>query len=388
MKKSIPLVIIFLILLLLLELGYTLIKQDHEEKYVVDNYNVTELYKNDSYYLSIDNGTEYYKYQTDINFNKTTNIVEKILTYSVNNIKCIYPIYKENSFIRDENKYNDIECFYNGTTYTGDSLNGMVNLNAFRNTIKENNGNYKTWDYKNDNIKYLNEGNVYLLDLPNVFLTITSNDNTHLYVSNKTIGYTEDFPINNANINDSGLAGSYYVYPNARGQITSFGYVDITTGDVGEITSPYKISSNSYANGSYKNELYIYDKDASKQYKVSKVRVSESSKDNKSLYFDGEKSEFVDNSRFSNGLYFANNNDGMLKYYARNNSIYKVYNGDEVHPVIIYRGPVKGIKANKNYIMFSNDKNVYVHSDTSGVELYYQSVKYSVNENSYQIYVR
>ena len=78
----------------------------------------------------------------------------------------------------------------------------------------------------------------------------------------------------------------------------------------------------------------------------------------------------------------------MLKYYARNNSIYKVYNGDEAHPVIIYRGPVKGIKANKNYIMFSNDKNVYVHSDTSGVELYYQSVKYSVNENSYQIYVR
>jgi hypothetical protein len=38
--------------------------------------------------------------------------------------------------------------------------------------------------------------------------------------------------------------------------------------------------------------------------------------------------------------------------------------------------------------MFSNDKNVYVYSDTSGVELYYQSVKYSVNENRYQIYVR
>ena len=42
MKRSFPLVIIFLILLLLLELGYTLLKIDHTEEYVIDNYNIKE----------------------------------------------------------------------------------------------------------------------------------------------------------------------------------------------------------------------------------------------------------------------------------------------------------------------------------------------------------
>lgn len=388
MKRSIPLVIIFLILLLLLELGYTLIKQDHVEEYVVDNYNVHELFRGNSYYLSIDNGSEYYKYQTDINYNKTTDIVEKILTYSVNNYKCIYPIYKENVSIRGEGKYNDIECFYNGNTYTGDSLQGVVDLSGFKTIIKNNNASYKSWEEKEKNIKYYGNENIYLLDLSGVYFTIVSNDNSHLYISSKTIGYVEDFPISISRVNDVGLAGTYFFYPSSGGQINRFGYVEIISGVTGEISSDYKISINSYANGVYKNELYIYDLDLDKQFKVSRVRVNEVTKDNTSLYYDGEKSEFIENSKFRSGLYFDNSNDGNLSYFVKDNNLYKVYNGDKEHPVIIYRGNVQGIKAKKNYVMFSVNKDVYVYSDTSGLELVYKNVIGNVDKNKYDFYVR
>lgn len=388
MKRSIPLVIIFLILLLLLELGYTFIKKDHVEEYMVDNYNVRELYKDGSYYLSIDNGQEYYKYQTDINFNKTTNIIEKILTYTVNGYKCIYPIYKENSFIREESKYNDIECFNNGNIYTGDALKNSLDLSGFKNIIIKNNGSYRSWEKSDNTIKYTADGNIYLAEVPGLYLTAINSDNTHFYVSSKTVNYVEDFVVNISSINDVGFAGSYFLYPNTQGLITKFGYVELLSGNTGEIESAYKISRNSYANGSYKNELYIYDLDLNKQYKISKLRVSEASKNETSLYYNGEKAEFIENAKFANRLRFNTSNDGNLSYYVKNNNVYKVYNGDAAHPVIIYRGYASGIKASKNYVLFSTGRDVYLYNDTLGLIVFYHSTKENVSENKYNLYVR
>ena len=389
MKRSIPLVIIFLILLLLLELGYTVLKKDHVEEYMVDNYNVTELYSDGSYYLSIDNGSEYYRYQTDINFNKTTNIVEKILTYNVNNYKCIYPIYKENSSIRNTNKYNDIECFVNGTIYTGESLGNLVDLNPFKNTIKANNGNYNTWDAKNNSSKSVGSSYYYLLDLPGVYMAHVGRENNHLYVSAKTVGYIEDFSVNITSMNDVGLANSLFIYPNSSGQINKFEYVDLLTGSTGEINSAYKISTNSYANGTYKDGLYIYDLDNHTQYKVTKTRVTESSrKENTSLYYDGEKQDYLDNSKFDGRLFFNNAKAGKLSYYIKGNELFKVYNNDTAHPVVIYRGYAKGIKAVGNYVMFSDNNNIFIHSDTTGRETFYHSSYNGVEENKYYLYVR
>lgn len=389
MKRSIPLVIIFLILLLLLELGYTVIKKDHVEEYTVDNYNITELYSDGSYYLSIDNGSEYYRYQTDINFNKTTNIVEKILTYNVNNYKCIYPIYKDNSSIRNESKYSDIECSINGTTYAGEALNRLVDLTPFKNTIKENNGNYNTRDNKTTPVKNVGSDSYYLLDLPGVYLISIGRENNHLYVSNKTVGYIEDFPVNITSLNHTGLANNLFIYSSSSSQINKFGYVDLLTGSSGEISSAYNISTNSYACGSYKDGLFIYDLDNHAQYKVTKSRVSESSKsDNTSLYYDGEKDEYVENSKFDSRLLFNETKSGKLSYYTDNNQLYKVYNNDTEHPVVIYRGYSKGIKAEGNYVMFSDNNNIYIHSDTSGVQIFFHSVYNPVQDNKYYLYIR
>ena len=389
MKRSIPLVIIFLILLLLLELGYTVLKKDHVEEYTVDNYNVTELYSDGSYFLSIDNGKEYYRYQTDINYNKTTNIVNKILTYNVNNYKCIYPIFRENSSIRNENKYNDIECFVNGTIYTGDSLGNLVDLTPFKKTIKDNNGNYNTWDTKNNPTKPVGSSYYYLLDLPGVYMINVGRESNHLYVSAKTVGYIEDFSVDISNTNNAGLAKNLFIYPTSKGQINKFGYVDLLTGSTGEINSAYKISSNSYANGTYKDGLFIYDLDAHTQYKVTKSRVTESSKkDGTSLYYDGEKQDFLDNSKFDSKLLFTTTKSGKVSYYAKNNELFKVYNNDTDHPVVIHRGLAKGIKAAGNYVMFSDNNNIYIYSDNSGLEIFYHSTYNSVEENKYYLYIR
>ena len=371
MKRIIAVIVTLFLLCLIYEFGVLLFLKHYEYKYMVTkdktDYEIIETYnynnKNHLYDIKITDKKNTFTYLVNHNFNKEKSIIKDLVIYDKNNTKCILPIFKDNIV-------GDIKCSLNDKIITYNYLE-QIN-NSYKEELKEYiiNKGYKLpiFDNKERTTKKLTSSSTslsYYTDfIPNYnvlvwnYKGVFSINKEKEYINeflkfdvydSKYIEYTnKNMYIMNINTNNSNFDQIYAV--------------DIKDGKQTIIdVLEESISTNSYFNGAYNDNVYFFDINNNKQYMINSknTKVEITSKENKIKYYDGNKMTY---KKIESPL--ANNN--IIFNEEQNKEITKLYNTSDIR------------KSNNHYYFRTSDGNIYMclENDYKNPTLLFQKTEF------------
>jgi len=366
--------------------GYTIKYKLSNDKYT---FNILEMYtkkqKNemDNYYIEIKVRDEIFNYQIYDKFNNK-KIVKDVYYFKNDEYTCIYPIFANNYKV-------DIKCNYKDYYYNYVDLVGVSDdLDEFASSIDE----YDIEDFVDSNNKYEEYKGIKLYKdnmLDNYILSFTNLKGISVIKDN----------IKNINIFDSdlytrkisGYSGKYYFTAKYTGKhnFREIYIYDLTNYKCATVKSNENISTNSYVQGIVDNEVYIYDIDNEKQYKLylKKNKIEEIRNKNKKIdYYTGNgwttisiakaNNEYLFGDGFKNDFdgydiinKYGNYKSGFYYLLKKGNNNYEVYRASVMNKnVIEYLFDVE----NPNSLVFVQDtvffiknNNIYYYNQTKGV---------------------
>ena len=385
MKKVAKLLIIIFILILFFELIAYIFKNSHNVEYEIknksNNYTINEVYKNKKYYILITNKKNKYSFEINNKFHKKKKIVSKIIEYKIKDAMCIYPVIKKSN---DTN----IICSKNNKSYAYTYY--KKELTDFVEKLKEQKYSNKSWiepsksQNKIDTLKIYNDNisdktYIYIYNYSG-FYTINNEDNDRLKLFkndnyNNTLGVRLD---------------KYYIVPDydQKHDYKDFYRINMTNNKIKEITYKKEISKDSYINGIIDNEIYIFDKDELKQYKIYKKgkKIKEvGNKEDGVLYYDlGFETENVYNFRDkemtfktfkdyisdvekSTSLKYIRNSKDSYYYQTSDNNVY-YYNIHNKQKVLLFNKKISDFILMDNIIYFISEDTLYSYGINEGLK--------------------
>lgn len=344
MKKVTRLVILIFIIVLVFEFITYIFKTNHSVEYKIKNdkheFIINEIYKNQKYYILITNKKNKYSFEIDNDFHKRKKIISKIIEYNLNDELCIYPE------IKNSNNTN-IMCSKKGNTYHYTYYKDK--LSNFVKQLQEKGYNNNSWNKDNNYQTKLDTLRIYNKNI---------NDDTYIYIykydgfytiNNKSSDRLKLFKNDNY-INTLGFKlNKYYIVPDydQKHDYKDFYIINMTNNKIKEKTYKVEISKDSYINGIIDNEVYIFDKDELKQYKI---------------YKNGKKIKEV-----------GNKEDGVLYYDLdfKNENAY-VFRDDEI-TFKTFKDYIKEIEKDTSIKYIRNDKDTYYYQ-TKDNNVYYYNI--------------
>lgn len=373
MKYLINTLLILLILLFSLKLVIHIFDKGHETKYSIGNFNVKEkltVKNNNNYYFEIKREKFKMNFQIFENFNKNEKIISKIEYKDAGEYQCIMPIFKGNKLL------TDIMCVKgNQITYYHDMNNPEVD--SFANDLAKygyNKEDYldKTESKKISNVQTLYEENI----LPNHYLAIENYKG--LTLINNVIKSVKLFQNDIYKKPVSIFTGKYYVVADYDEEYTfkKFYVVNLINGNIKEIRSYNEISFDSVVEGVVNDEIYLFDKDAEVQYKVS-IKDESIEKNSEIKYYDGKwgtmsLNEALSGKKFDN--YYSDEVNGYDKVnkvgnyyylYQKEGDKYLVYRADvqnkDIITYLFTTTDLESVIYVKDYIYFKKDNTIYYY---------------------------
>ena len=350
MKKYFSIFLLIIFFIIVSQFLFFLMKDSHSKDYVIKNskeYYVNEKFKyNDdistySFLISVNKKDNYYFNVSD-DYNKKSRIIENVKFYKEGNIKCIFPILKDNKFYKPLCKKNGelIDYFYliNSGDKNVKKIDKKVKKIGFS-TNNERSNKFK----KYDNIKIYHEN---ILDNYN-----------YLFWDYKGLGVFDNSSYSNFELlsydkyeNDLALlVNGIYVYMDTVNKDYSKIYlydIEKKKDKIFKIDEDFDFSRYIYFNGSYDGKIYITDPDTRKQYafNVLKEKLEEVGNKNRGyVFFDGVELKNINFEEFFD--------DNMYFGFVNNKKIKNKYNTD-----LIYKSG--------NYYCFSSDNKFYRTIDT------------------------
>ena len=173
-------------------------------------------------------------------------------------------------------------------------------------------------------------------------------------------------------------------------------------------TTKQKISKDSYINGVIDNEIYLFDKDELKQYKISKngKKVTEvGNKKNGALYYNlGFETKDIYSFR-DNNLKFKTNNNYIKKiegstsikfiendkdtyYYVTDSNNVYYYNTNSKIKVQLFNKKISDFKLVNETLFFISDDTLYSYNQQEGIKQLLKYKELSFNwDNRIAIYM-
>ena len=358
MKKVISIVIAFLIICLIYEFSILLFVKHYEYDYIYTKnkkeYKINEKYNYSDgrhiYDINIkDKDNNKYIYSIVHNFHKEKEIIKDLLVFNKDNMTCIFPIFKDDIT-------SNVVCNVDHKQFSYTYLNEQNNtfMSEIKNQLTKNgysiptistSGKHKqisnlatkltyyTDFIPNYNILVWGYRGVFLINKDrakvNDFLTSDVYDTRYLTISNKKM-YIMNI--------ESGMSSFDTIYA-----------IDLKDGNKSIVDFGDKnISTNTYFNGTYKEEVYFTDCNGNHQYKFGEDKNTIEKIDSQGLikYYDGKGlvNESVDD--VSNNIIRFNNN-------VINEKITSLYNTSDIK------------KSNGHYYYKTNDGNFYLILDNN-----------------------
>lgn len=340
MKKIAQIVFVFFLIALLYQLVVTFFikKYHYSYKYTAsrEEYLIDELYqkigKEDIYNIIItDKNKKKYLFDLNLNLKKQKGILEDLIVYEKDNMKCLFPVFKANNYL-------NFVCSDKDRVYSYDYLKQNNNKNAldFVKILEKKGYTINAWK-ENDTFKEMVGNNTKILYNTNFI----ENYNVIVWKYNGVYSINK----NKQSINDFLLGDVYdtkfletsndklYVMHTLDGgsyfdKIYMVNLNDGKTKFLDVLDS--NISSNSYFNGIYKKKVYFMDCNSSNQYSIDekKEKVEITSKGNSIKYFDGTKliDKKIDNIMNSNILFNKNVVSKKITEKYKTTDIKKGYN--------------------------------------------------------------
>ncbi len=385
MKKVAKLILKIFIIILFFELIAYIFKDSHKVEYEIKNktnkFTINEVYKNKKYYILITNKKYRYSFEINDKFHKKKKIVSKIIEYKTKGSLCIYPLIKKSN---DTN----IICSKNNNSYTytyyKDELNDFVKdlqTKGYSNNSWIKDSNYQTkLDTLNIYNKNINDKTYIYIYKYNGFYTINNQNSDRIKL----------FENDNYNNTLGVRVNKYYIVPNydQKYDYKDFYIINMTNNKVKTKTYKKEISKDSYINGIINNEIYIFDKDELKQYKIYKKgkKIKEvGNKEDGVLYYDlGFKTkdvysfrdeeivfktfkDYISKIEQNTSLKYIRNNKDTYYYQTKDNNVY-YYNIHNKQKVLLFNKKISDFILINETIYFISEDTLYSYNINEGLK--------------------
>lgn len=405
MKKVIKLLIALFILILFFQLITYIFKDHHEVTYTLkeekQTYKINEIYKNKKYYFKITSKDQIYSFEIPDDFHKKKEVIDKIYSYQKDDINCIYPAI-------EKSQNTNILCSKNNKSYA--YINYEKKLKPFIEKLQNEGYSSTSWQEKSNSSKKIETLTAYQKNIP---------ENTYIYIYK----YNGFFAINKDSLeqiklftNDTYInhlgtnIGKYYLIPNydQKYDYNQLYVINMTNNKVKQRKLKYKISKDSYINGIIEDELYIFDKDELKQYKISKngKKIKEvGNKEDEALYYNlkfNKKSvydfrnkelkfktekDYISQIEKKASINYLQKAEDTYYYQTKNNNVY-YYNLNSKTKVLLFNKEISDFTLVKNTLYFISDDTLYSYNFNEGLKklLTYSELSFN-SKNRLAIYM-
>ncbi len=405
MKKIIKLIIAIFILVLILQWISYLFKSSHEITYNLKaddiNYTIEEVYKDQKYYFKITNKNYQYSFEVDNDFHKRKKIINKIYYFNKDNINCIYPVIKNS--VKTNILCSDKKQSYAYTYFQND-------LAPFIKTLQENNYYSPSWQKMSNKSQKLETLTAYQNSFPENTNILIYKYNGFYAISKKKLENIILFE-NDSYKNPLGTKlDKYYIIPNydQKYDYSELYTINMKSNKVKKRELSKEISKDSYINGVVDNEIYLFDRDELKQYKIFKngKKIKEVGNKEKGVLYYNLKFTTKDVYSFrDNNLTFKTFEDYISKiekntsikylqktndsyyYQTKDNNVY-YYNTNNKLKVLLFNKKISDFILEKDTLYFISDDTLYSYSFQSGIKklLTYSELSFN-SDNRLAIYM-
>lgn len=381
MKFLFKTLFILIITFLILKVVLYIFDTGHTITYNVGNFNVEENFKadGDNYNFLIKGEKNIFNLEINQNYFKASKVITKIYNKKIDGYECILPIFKGHKIL------TDVMCLKNNTiTYVHDLNNEKIK--EFANSIKGYDPNiYKDKGEKTDVSTTLSvyENNV----LENNYIAIENYRGLELI--NSKISSINIFENDIYKKPISIFLDKYYVVADYSEEYSfkKFYVINIINGKKTEIRSYDDISFDSYIMGCVDDDIYLFDKDAQIQYKISiKNESVEKYADKDNLKYYNGKWESLSLMDAINGKYFNNYYTNKIKgydkvdkvgdtyyLYKKNKNKYEVYksnvNNAKIKTYLFNTTNPESVIYTKNAIYYRNGTTYYYNYNNGNRKL-------------------
>lgn len=389
----------------IVQVGFKYLGSGHTVRYEIKGNNyLVEVSENatlntkgeiDSYYFVFKINNKIYPFLTYQIFNKNDRVVKNVEYFKNESYECIYPIFKK------EEQVTDILCYYNDILYNYHDLkNKSGELEKFAKDMEEYGYDFTHW--VDDTGREQNDENGPITVYPkniatNHYIGIDNYDGIYL-INN----YIKDKPLYNITIfsNDSyekiieTRASRYYITAdyNSTYDFNTFHVVDLVYNDKKTIKYHSQISFNSYIQGTVDGVVYLFDKNAKKQYKIdpkSETVVEVGNEQTGIKYYslgkwENRKVTEALNSNLYFNLYSVEPENGYERvdkvggdlsgyyyYYKKNGEKYDVYRSTikdkDVKTYLFSTSNMNEIEYLRDYIYYKEGNYLRYYQDMTGI---------------------
>lgn len=357
---------IFLATLLILKYIVFLLNPGHTDKYNIGNFEIKEILNtknNNNYYFEIKGEKTKINFQVNKNYNKEKKVIKKLIYQKIDEYDCFLPIFKNHQ------QLTDVMCLKEDTIYNMHDLD--INKELFK---KQGYDDEKYKDSSNE-ITVSNTETLYKTNIPkNSYIASESYRGLTLFGSKDSIIKLFDNDVYKKEI--SIYIDKYYLTADYNSEYTFkyFHLVNIINGEKKTIRSYDDISFDSYIMGAVEGDVYLFDKENQKQYKINikEESVEQIGSKDTIKYYDGtwktiSLKEALSGKKYENnktnikGYDKTEKKDNYYYLYKKENSNYKVYRADIQN---------KGLKtylfetSDLNSIIYIKDKIYYRNGNT------------------------
>ena len=377
MKYLFKTLIIFVIVFFSLKFILFLFDDGHTITYNVGNFKIKEelnTEQNNNYYFELTHEKFKINFSVNQNYNKKEKIINKIEYKNIDGYKCILPIFKDGKIL------TDVMCLKNNTITYAHNLDNK-NIEEYLTTLKKHGYNLEDYKDKASEIKLSNTQTIYEDNfLENHYIAMETYKGLNLFngkESNVKIFENDVYtkPI-------SYFTGKYYIVADYTENYTFkiFHVINIINGNQIDIRSYDDISFDSYIEGAINDEIYLFDKDAKKQYKIDITNESvDLFHDKNNLQTYNGKWEKMNLTEALEGKFFRNYYTNDIKGYTKVDKVgnyYYIYEKENDY-YNVYRADIQNKKL-KTYLFKTTDLNSIIYlEDTiyyiNGNTLYYHT---------------
>lgn len=377
-------------------------------EYEIGNYSVVEKLrinqKEKSYDFIVTNkDKDTFIFDITETSSRKKKIIKDIKSYKENNLKCIYPIYK-NKFV------TDVRCLYDGKQVSYSYLKQINNkdIDKIIEKVKKDGFNNPKWSEKDEKAEWVGTGSrkvkVYQESLIDDYSFLVWRYKG-LYVLNSKEMEVYDFLDNDQYDNVySYLVSNYYVVAvidSDSGRIEEIVCFDVEKRETKTIKFKEKTSIKYYFNGVIEDKLYVTDVGSKKQYiidpKKRKIEVLEAAKEQFISYKNGQKIAVEPNILLEEEVYFGLKVEleelnkiyddivevkEILEYYyfRTENAIYRVNknNLEKAELLFSFDDISEWVVVGKDMLVVVSDK-VYFYNDEVGLSLILENSELKYN---------
>ena len=369
MKYLFKTLIIFTVIFFALKCLLYLFDTGHKITYNIGNFKINETLDtkdNNNYYFELNHEDFKINFQINKDYKKAEKVISKIIYKKIDGYQCILPIFKNNTIL------TDVMCLKNNEITYASNLNNEK-INSYLKTLKKY--GYNQNDYKDNasEIKLSNTQSIYQDNfLENHYIAMETYKGLNLFNGN-----TNNVKIFENDVYTKPLSfftDKYYIVADYTQNYSFkiFHVINIINGKQIDIRSYDEISFDSYIEGAIGTDIYLFDKENSKQYKISIEDESvEEFHDKDHLQTYNGKWENMSLSDAINGKLFNNYYTDDIKGYDKVDKVgnyYYLYQKENDH-YKVYRADTQNKKI-KTYLFDTTDINSIIYLDDT---IYYQN---------------